>query len=235
VGLLDRLRGRARRVTPSASPLAPLKAAPHKIAAHKIAPRKLGRRRFEGPESDDMELTLRSRLQEDPNDKDAFALLAEAVRRQAAEGHEDAERRPRAAADAEWALAEELAHSSRAWYPLIALGRLSLREDLEGAQRRLGIAVEREPTGRALEEGLAMLRREGMPEVALALGVGHWRPREHVPGAGRELVQAAADAGRIGEARRHLDALAEHHESDVIDLREQLDTLAARRRGTAPA
>src|SRR6476661_5217735 len=80
-----------------------------------------------------------------------------------------------------------------------------------------------------LEASLAMLRREGMPEVALALGVGHWRPREHVPGAGRELVQAAAEAGRISEARRHLDALAEHPEADVVDLREQLDDLASRR------
>ncbi len=220
MGLLDRLRGRARRASSTAAVL---------------APRKLSRRRFMGPESDDMELVLRARLHEDPNDAEAFAQLAEVVRRQAAEGHEDTERRPRAAADAEWALAEELAHSSRAWYPLIQLGRLSLREDLEGAQRRLGIAVEREPSGRALAESLAMLRREGMPEVALSLGVGHWRPREHVAGAGRELVQAAAEAGRVGEARRHLDALAEHHEGDVIDLRAQLDQLAAGKRGPSPA
>ncbi len=220
MGLLDRLRGRARRTSSStATP----------------APRKLSRRRFEGPESDDMETELRARLHEDPNDKDAFAKLAEAVRRQAAEGHEDAERRPRAVADAEWALAEELAHSAKAWYPLIELGRLSLRDDLEGAQRRLGIAVEREPSGRALAESLAMLRREGMPEVALSLGVGHWRPREHVASAGREVVQAAADAGRVGEARRHLDALAEHHGNEVVDLREQLDQLAAGRRGAAKA
>lgn len=218
MGLLDRLRRGARRASSSASPL---------------APRKLSRRRFEGPESDDMEVELRARLHQDPNDKEAFAQLAEAVRRQAAEGHEDAERRPRAVADAEWALAEELAHSAKAWYPLIELGRLSLRDDLEGAQRRLGIAVEREPSGRALAESLAMLRREGMPEVALSLGVGHWRPREHVASAGVEVVQAAADAGRVGEARRHLDALAEHHENEVVDLRKQLDQLAAGRPGAA--
>ncbi|MGN6299498.1 MAG: hypothetical protein ACTHN8_00210 [Angustibacter sp.] len=192
------------------------------------APRR--RRRIAGPAADDNQVTLRARLHDDPNDAEAFAALAEIVRRQAAEGHEDAERRPRAVADAEWALAEELAHSSRAWYPLIELGRLSLHEDLEGAQRRLGIAVEREPSGRALAESLAMLRREGMPEVALSLGVGHWRPREHVPAAGRELVQAAAEAGRIAEARRHLDALAERPDADVVDLRDQLDALAARRK-----
>ncbi|HEX3005243.1 MAG TPA: hypothetical protein VHO27_13605 [Angustibacter sp.] len=221
MGLLDRLRGRLRAV---AAPAARDKS---------TSPRR--RRRMVGPDSDDNQVSLRARLHDDPNDAEAFAALAEIVRRQAAEGHEDAERRPRAVADAEWALAEELAHSSRAWYPLIELGRLSLHEDLEGAQRRLGIAVEREPTGRALAESLAMLRREGMPEVALSLGVGHWRPREHVPAAGRELVQAAAEAGRIGEARRHLDALAERPDADVIDLRDQLDALAARRKATPQA
>jgi len=228
VGLLDRLRARLRGSARPASTRPSLAIRPSEMLLRK-------RNRLTGPASDDHEFTLRQRLHDDPNDTEAFAALADVVRRQAAEGHEDAERRPRAANDAVWALAEELAHSSKAWYPLIELGRLSLHEDLEGAQRRLGIAVEREPTGRALAEGLAMLRREGMPEVALALGVGHWRPREHVPGAGRELVQAAAEAGRIGEARRHLDALAEHPDADVTDLRDQLDSLAARRRGTAPA
>jgi hypothetical protein len=170
--------------------------------------------------------SLRARLAEDPNDPEAFSSLAELVRRQAAEGHEDAERRRRAGPDAEWALAEELAQNPRAWFPLIELARLSLREDPEGAQRRLVIAAEREHTGRALAEALAMLRREGMPEIALSLGVGHWRPREHVPGAGRELVRAAAECGRIAEARRHLDALALHPDADVVDLRDQLDGLS---------
>jgi hypothetical protein len=218
VGLLDRLRARLH----AASAVRPGRAG---ATFHRPAQRL---RRTLGPDADDHEVALRARLHDDPNDADAFARLADVVRRQAAEGHEDEERRPRAVADAEWALAEELAHSSRAWYPLIALGRLSLHEDLEGAQRRLGIAVERESTGRALAESLAMLRREGMPEVALSLGVGHWRPREHVPQAGRELVQAAAEAGRYAEARRHLDALAENPEANVIDLRDQLDALAAR-------
>lgn len=222
MGLLDRLRGRLRTVAAAPAVRRP-------VVATRRRPHLLG------PDSDDHQVALRARLHEDPNDAQAFAALAEIVRRQAAEGHEDAERRPRAVADAEWALAEELAHSSRAWYPLVELGRLSLHEDLEGAQRRLGIAVEREPTGRALAESLAMLRREGMPEVALSLGVGHWRPSEHVAAAGRELVQAAAEAGRFAEARRHLDALAQSTDTDVVDLRDQLDTLAARRKAAPHA
>ena len=168
---------------------------------------------------------LRARLVGDPNDHVAFAELAEIVRAHAAQGHED-ESRPRAVADAEWALAEELAQSARAWYPLIELARLSVREDLDGAQRRLGIAVERDPSGRALAEALAMLRREGMLDAALSLGVGHWRPREHVPEAGRELVQIAVQAGRIGEAKRHLAALEAHPDQGAVnDLRIDLDAM----------
>lgn len=168
---------------------------------------------------------LRARLIGDPNDHVAFAQLAEIVRAHAAEGHED-ESRPRAVADAEWALAEELAQNSRAWYPLIELARLSVRDDLDGAQRRLGVAVERETTGRALTEALAMLRREGMLDAALSLGVGHWRPREHVPEAGRELVQIAVQAGRIGEAKRHLAALQAHPDRGAVsDLHIDLDAM----------
>lgn len=168
---------------------------------------------------------LRARLADDPNDRVAFAELAEIVRAHAAEGREG-ETRPRAVADAEWALAEELAHSSRAWYPLIELARLSVHDDLDAAHRRLSIAVEREPTGRALTEALVMLRREGMLDSALSLGVGHWRPREHVPEAGRELVQIAVQAGRIGEAKRHLAALEAHpDQAAVADLRIDLDAM----------
>lgn len=168
---------------------------------------------------------LRARLAQDPNDPVAFAELAEIVRAQAGEGHEG-ETRPRAVADAEWALAEELAHSARAWYPLIELARLSIHEDLDGAQRRLAIAVERDPSGRALTEALMMLRREGMLDAALSLGVGHWRPREHVPEAGRELVQIAVQAGRLGEAKRHLAALEAHPDRGAVSqLRVDLDAM----------
>ncbi len=168
---------------------------------------------------------LRARLAEDPNDHLAFAELAEIVRAHAAEGRES-ETRPRAVADAEWALAEELAHSSRAWYPLIELARLSIHDDLDGAQRRLGTAVERDPTGRALTEALVMLRREGMLDAALALGVGHWRPREHLPEAGRELVQIAVQAGRISDAKRLLAALESHPDQGAVSsLRIDLDAM----------
>jgi hypothetical protein len=174
------------------------------------------------------EAALRVRLADDPNDERAFVALADLVRRQAADGHIDEERRPRAANDAVWALAEELAHNKRAWFPLIELGRLSAHDDIDGAQRRLAAAVEREPTGRALAEGLAMLRREGMPDAALSLGVGHWRPREHIAAAGREMVLAAVEAGRLSEARRHLEALTASGDVDVSDLRIDLDELARR-------
>lgn len=221
MGLLEQMRRlRAERART-------MSAAKTRAAKAKAPLRRRSASRRAAPGSD--EANLRARLREDPNDEEAFAELAEIVRRHAAEGHED-EARPRAAADAEWALAEELARNPRAWYPLIQMGRLSVHEDLDGAKRRLTTAAEREPSGRALAEGLAMLRREGMPEVALSLGVGHWRPAEHVPWAGRELVQAAVEAGRIGEARRHLDALAENPDADVIDLRSHLDTLAHRKR-----
>ena len=79
--------------------------------------------------------------------------------------------------DAVWALAEELAHSPRAWYPLIELGRLSVHDDREQALRRLATASDRDPTGCALAEGRADAPRGGPAAEALGLGVGHWRPR----------------------------------------------------------
>ncbi len=176
---------------------------------------------------------LRLRLHDDPNDEQAFDELAEIVRRRAAEGHVPEGRlgQPvppadleRAANDAVWALAEEMAGNPRAWHPLVELARLSIRDDREGALRRLGTAAERDPSGRALVEGLAMLREVGLPDEALGLGVGHWRPREHDVEAGRHLVQAAVEAGRMGEARRHLDALGLHPDQGrVAPLRAELE------------
>lgn len=176
---------------------------------------------------------LRLRLHDDPNDEQAFDELAEIVRRRAAEGHVPEGRlgQPvppadleRAANDAVWALAEEMAGNPRAWHPLVELARLSIRDDREGALRRLGTAAERDPSGRALVEGLAMLREAGLPDEALGLGVGHWRPREHDVEAGRHLVQAAVEAGRMGEARRHLDALGLHPDQGrVAPLRAELE------------
>lgn len=209
MGFLDRVKHRIRSRVAVVAP----------SAARRRTTQHVGRYTEEG--------RLRARLHEDPNDRSAFAELAEIVRANAAEGHEG-ERRPRAMADAEWALAEELAHSPRAWYPLIELARLSSDDDLDGAMRRLATAAEREPTGEALAEALAMLRRQGKLDAALALGVGHWRPREHVAAAGRELVLAAVEAGRLSDARRHLDVLAQNSETDAVtDLRIDLDARMA--------
>lgn len=179
------------------------------------------------------EADLRNRLYDDPNDQPAFRDLADIVRRRAAEGHQDGDPL-RAADDAVWALAEELAGNSRAWYPLIELARLSVHEDRDGALRRLGTAAERDPSGRALAEGLAMLREAGLPSEALGLGVGHWRPREHDVEAGRHLVHAAVEAGRIAEARRHLDALSLHPDQGrVAPLRAELEReIAVAERGS---
>lgn len=166
------------------------------------------RRRRPEPLAAAEEVTLRAALDADPNDEEAFRRLADIVRRRAAEGHESegAADPQRAADDAVWSLAEEMARNARAWYPLIELARLSLAQDRDGALRRLGTASERDPSGRALAESLAVLRDAGLPNEALGLGLGHWRPREHDPEAGRHLVHAAVDAGRIAEARRHLAA-----------------------------
>lgn len=211
MGLLDRLRGRVVRVTPERL----------KPALRTVRAKTSGRR----PEPADAvtEAALRNRLYDDPNDEPAFRDLADIVRRRAAEGHADGDPR-RAADDAVWALAEEMAGNHRAWYPLIELARLSVHEDREGALRRLGTAAERDHSGRALAEGVAMLRDAGLPGDALGLGVGHWRPREHDVEAGRHLVYAAVDAGRMGEARRHLEALSLHPDQGrVAPLRAELE------------
>lgn len=158
---------------------------------------------------------LHELLREDPNDEVRFVELATVVRRRAAEGHAAGDP-VRAQQDAVWALAEELAHDQRAWYPLVELARLSLAEDREAALRRLGIAAERDTSGTALAHGLRLLREAGDPDGALALGMGHWRPTEHPLEAGRSMVSAAVDASRLAEARRHLDALGEHPDATGV-------------------
>ncbi|TNM67225.1 hypothetical protein FHN55_11740 [Streptomyces sp. NP160] len=153
---------------------------------------------------------MRGRLETDPNDENAFRRLAELVRRRAVEGHRDAGTAARSADDAVWALAEETARSGRAWFALVEMARLSVQQDREGALRRLATAAERDPSGRALGEGLSVLREAGQPADALNLGVGHWRPKEHDPEVGRQLVQAALEAGRTSEARRYLESFAQY-------------------------
>jgi hypothetical protein len=169
------------------------------------------------------EEALRVRLAEDPNDVAAFDRLAKIVRSRAVEGH-DAGDPQREADDAVWALAEEIAHSGRAWYPLIQLARLSIDDDREVALRRLATAADRDPTGEALSQGLLMLRESGHSVDALNLGVGHWRPREHVVEAGRQLIEASIESDRPGEARRHLDAMAAHPDQKGVErLRRELE------------
>ncbi|MBF0686955.1 MAG: hypothetical protein IR158_04195 [Cellulomonas sp.] len=159
---------------------------------------------------------LRSMLSDDPNNERAFLALAEIVRRRAAESvaEEDpltapnVEHERQHAADlAVWSLGEELAGNPRAWYPLIEVARLSVRDDHEGTIRRLTTAAERDPSGQALVQGIALLCEAGQPVEALNLGVGHWRPREHVPEVARELVRAAIAAERPLEAKQHLASL----------------------------
>jgi hypothetical protein len=198
MGVLDRIRRRLTGDRPPA-PREPVAAA----AAATATPAEESR--------------LWSTLREDPNDVTSFHALAEIVRGRAEEGHEAGDPR-KAADDAVWSLAEELAHSPRAWYPLIELGRLSVHDDREQALRRLATASDRDPTGLALATAVQMLREEGLPAEALGLGVGHWRVKEHVVEAGRQLVLAAAQAGRTTDARRTLDVLvASHPDTEKVE------------------
>ena len=176
-----------------------------------------------GPADRAEEEALRARLAEDPNDVTAFNRMAQIVAHHAAEGHEAGDPQ-READDAVWALAEEVAQSGRAWYPLIELARLSIDDDRDVALRRLSPAPARAHTGLALAQGLAMLRDAGHAGDALNLGVGHWRPREHVVEAGRQLIQAAVEAQRPSEARRHLNALSDHPDQEAVArLRAELE------------
>ncbi len=180
---------------------------------------------------------LRSMLSDDPNNVRAFRALAEIVRRRAAESgingdplsapHDEHEKQ-RAADLAVWSLGEELAGHPRAWYPLVELARLSVHDDHEGTMRRLVTAAERDPSGEALAEGLAVLRDAGQPVEALGLGVGHWRPREHTPQVGSHLVRAALEADRPFEAKQHVASLDLYPDKKAVaDLRTELEQLIA--------
>jgi hypothetical protein len=178
-------------------------------------------------------------LREDPNDVMSFHALAEIVRRQAEDGHRGGDPR-KAADDAVWSLAEELAHSGRAWYPLVELGRLSVHDDREQALRRLATATHRDPSGRALATSVQMLRDEGLPAEAIGLGVGHWRPREHEIEVGRQLVLAAIEARRAADARRFLQNLTAHPDTRTVarvraELEPQIDEAERQRAASAPA
>ena len=176
-------------------------------------------------------------LNDDPNNVRAFQALAEIVGRRAAEpgtngdpltGPTDPAARQQAADLAVWALGEEFAGHPRAWYPLVELARLSVHNDQEGTLRRLATAAERDPSGEALAEGLAVLREAGHPAEALGLGIGHWRPREQTPEVGRHVVLAAIEAGRPLEARQALSSLDLYPDQDAIaELRAELASAVA--------
>ncbi|GIG19846.1 hypothetical protein Cch01nite_05700 [Cellulomonas chitinilytica] len=184
-------------------------------------------------------------LSDDPNNERAFRALAEIVRRRAAEssGSTDdplaaeptPDERERAADLAVWALGEELAGNPRAWYPLIEIARLSVRDDHEGTLRRLTTAVERDPSGKALVDALTLLRGAGLPVDALGLGVGHWHPRDHDPEVARQLVLAAIEAGRPLDAKQHIMALDLYpDQAAVAGLRTELAHLVAEAEQTIP-
>ena len=218
MGALDRIRRRLAQRRPPAASAAAQAPAPAPTAAE--------------------EARLWAVLRDDPNDQESFHALARIVRIRAEEGHEGGDPR-KAADDAVWSLAEELAHSPRAWYPLIELGRLSVHDDREQALRRLATASDRDPTGCALATAVRTLREEGLPSDGLGLGVGHWRPREHVVEAGQQLVHAAVDAGRPGEARRFLESLDSHPDTAAAEA-SRADLLrvveeAERNRAASPA
>jgi len=184
------------------------------------------------------EEALRARLGEDPNDVTAFDRLAEIVRAMGALSHEGGDPQ-RGAQDSVWALAEEVAQNNRAWYPLIELARLSIDDDRETALRRLSTAADRDASGEALALGLQTLREAGHANDALNLGVGHWRPRDHVIEAGRQVILAAIDGQRLSEARRHLAALSEHPDQTAVqalrdELGDRVGRASAARTGSIP-
>lgn len=108
-----------------------------------------------------------------------------------------------------WALAEEVAQQPKAWLPLVVLAELTLDTDHEAAMRWLNLAVEREPSGIALTYAIAMLRDSGNLSDAVTFGVSHWEVASREAAAGREVVMAALDGGRVEEARRLYDSMVE--------------------------
>lgn len=174
---------------------------------------------------------LRQRLSENPNDVMAFEELAQIVR----DAEENKEAADPLTADvtgtidvtadlAMWALAEEIGASPDAWYPLVELARLSVDSDRESALRRLTVASDRETSGRALAAGIRVLREAGLPSAALGLGLGRWRPEDQEFEAGEQIVRAALEAGRVGEARTFLAQLSEEgHAEQIRALRSAID------------
>ncbi|WP_182173986.1 hypothetical protein [Flaviflexus equikiangi] len=161
-------------------------------------------------------IELREILSEDPNDVAAFQGLAEIVEQATRESAvedpltADQDQTYDQANLAMWSLAEELSGRPNAWYPLIELARLSVDSDIEGANRRLNTAIERDTTGRALGEAIKILREAGHADAGISLGIGHWDPAEHKFAAGEQIIMAAVDAEKPDVAERHFVTLQEH-------------------------
>ncbi|MFN8075689.1 MAG: STAS domain-containing protein [Kineosporiaceae bacterium] len=175
------------------------------------------------------ESALRRRLESEPNDVEAFDALADLIRRGSPRTGQGA---PHARGDnAVRALAEQLAHSPRAWYPLLELARVVVHDEPEVAVRQLSTAVTRETSGRALAQAVRILREAGHEGDALGLGVGHWHPHEHDLDVARELVRTALQSGRRADAERWLDAISGHpDQARGAALRRELTPLVAGRR-----
>lgn len=185
-------------------------------------------------------IELREILNENPNDVGAFQELAELVN--SAAGPREVED-PLTAEQGQtdtyavanltmWSLSEELSGRPNAWYPLIELARLSVDSDLEGATRRLNTAAQRDETGRALAEGVKVLRGAGQADAAYSLGVGHWDPANHKFAAGEQIILAALDARRPDQATIHLDrvrAVAKpgQHDDRMTFLEESIASVEA--------
>lgn len=186
------------------------------------------------PTTEARESALRARLEADPNDRDALLGLAEILAAPEEEeladpltaAHEPASRAV-TQQTALWALAEDYAGSPHAWVPLIELARILVSDDEEGAIKRLTTACDRETTGRALAQSVAMLRENGLTSQALSLGVAKWSPASQEFEAGTQLVRAALDARDPNRARELVSRLGDVHpeEPEVAELEAALNAL----------
>lgn len=167
------------------------------------------------------EEALRARLEEDPNDREALLALAEmlAAPHAAIPDPLTASHEPIPPAvnrqTALWALAEDYAGSPHAWVPLIELARLLLADDEDGALRRLATACDRETSGKALAQSIAMLREHGCTSQALSLGVAKWNPASQDRAVGMQLVTAALEARDPGRARELVSRLSDAFPGDA--------------------
>ncbi len=181
-----------------------------------------------------LEAELRARLEADPNDREALIGLAEILAAPQEEEIADpltAAHVPASAAvnlqTALWALSEDYAGNPHAWVPLIELARILVEDDEEGAIKRLTTACDRETTGKALAQSVAMLRENGLTNQALSLGVAKWSPSSQCFEAGTQLVRAALEARDPNRARELVSRLGDVHpeEPEVAELESAINDL----------